>query len=646
MTLRMNIKKDFLVAASLLLISGTIPLFAQAEKSSQPHTKQIGTVSFAENIFFTGADDGCIIRWTGDGIGEHFQVSDLGIKLMAIHPNGYEIAIYETDGFSVHRISVWNWKTKTRKFAKRFSDSITFLSYTTTGTYLMAGTTSVDGLLFLNVQSGTPLSVVKENTGIVSNAKNGTTKIVTYEQQGFLKYYSMTEGNKVAQFKCEPELNNTLFVHRNGRYLVGTKNDAVFIVDATTGTTVKNIPSDKPLIISSDDDEFYYIENDKENFCMSLKKVELSKGDHQFEEMIIKPFEFQETAADISAINKAIILENIAYFCMNNGTIFTLGTEISEETATSIMYTDRSDFKITDIEIIDDEYFILVGGKLLKGAIMSQNTETLANVQATNINTTKNNELVLWTKNDVLPVSILKDGQIKEIFTPSLPINSLNVSAKSSNGNKIIITTGNQTVSIYDLENETLEEIYSGTGLQDAILIGDTLYTSKTSLTSPNSALISIDTKTKETVPLPVSGQVIFNLTQRKSSEGTAIIYGISNGSNEGKKHTEIFSFNTETKKYMPRLQWGDEDTSAFLRFINGIIYTNIGKSSTRTLDLSSKKPAGQLKRAAFLPKKITGNKSFLATLNQDGSITWYEAGTNTRLETWHYCADNYLLTR
>ena len=647
---KMKINKTFLLHSGLIFtifVLFSMPIFAQAEKSNQPHTKQISSVAISNDAFFTGSDDGSIIKWSDDGTGEHYQVSELGIKLMALNPNGYEIAIYETDGFAVHRISVWNWKTKSRKFAKRFTDSITFLSYTQNGTYLMAGTTSVDGLLFLNVQNGTPLSVIKESTGIVSAAKSGNTKLVTYDQQGFIKYYSITDGNKITQFQCEPNLNDTSFVHRNGRYLVGTKNNSIYIVDATDGKTKNIILSDKPVIISSDDGNFYYIENDKENYCSSIKTVELSKSENQFEETLVKQFDFPENASNFSGenINKSIIVDQIAYFMMNNGSIFSSGVEFSDQVITSFMFTEQSDFQIADIEIVDDIFFILVNGKLLKGTIMSENTESVNAVDATNITVTKNKELILWTKNEDLPIYLFKDGQIQELFTPELPVNSLNVSAKSSTDNKIIVTMGNQTVSIYDLDTKDYDTLYSGTGLQDAILIEDTIYASKTALTAPNSALISINVETKETVPLPVSGQVIFNLTQRKSN-GVSFIYGISNGIKEdGKKLTEIFSFNTDTKKYTPQLQWADEDTVAFLRFINGILYTNIGKSNARALDLASKKTS-QLKRAASLPKKITGNKNYLVTLNQNGSITWYETGTNNRLETWHYSSENYLVER
>ena len=57
-----SVKKDFLFVL-IFSIFCTSAIFAQAEKSNQPHTKQIGSVAFMDGTFFTGADDGCIIKY-------------------------------------------------------------------------------------------------------------------------------------------------------------------------------------------------------------------------------------------------------------------------------------------------------------------------------------------------------------------------------------------------------------------------------------------------------------------------------------------------------------------------------------------------------------------------------------------------------
>ena len=164
--------KKLLIALYIFICS--LSVFTQVQNSLQPHQKRVQSIVEFNDSFFTVGDDGFVIKWLPDGTGEHFQISDLEIKLIAISPNGTDIAVYETDGFSTHRISEWNWKTLTRKSAKRFTDSIVSLEYSAKGTYLMAGTSSVDGMLFLDPKNKlTPLAVVKETTGTITVAKTG-----------------------------------------------------------------------------------------------------------------------------------------------------------------------------------------------------------------------------------------------------------------------------------------------------------------------------------------------------------------------------------------------------------------------------------------------------------------------------------------
>mgnify|MGYP003446849015 CR=1 FL=1 len=90
-----------LLTVILLFLCSTM-IFSQAQKSLQPHQGKIQSiVESANNTFYTAGDDGFVVKWLPDGTGEHFQISDLEIKLIAVSPNGTDIAVYETDGFSI-----------------------------------------------------------------------------------------------------------------------------------------------------------------------------------------------------------------------------------------------------------------------------------------------------------------------------------------------------------------------------------------------------------------------------------------------------------------------------------------------------------------------------------------------------------------
>ena len=138
-------------AISILSIIGlSFPMFSQSQNSTQAHQDSVQVIvpsgkEYDRNkTFFSAGKDGFLINWSPDGIGEHYQVTDLEIKLAAVSPNGSEIAVYETDGGGINRLSVWNWNTLQKRFSKRFTDTITSLNYSANGTYIMCGTASVE----------------------------------------------------------------------------------------------------------------------------------------------------------------------------------------------------------------------------------------------------------------------------------------------------------------------------------------------------------------------------------------------------------------------------------------------------------------------------------------------------------------------
>ncbi|MBQ3025598.1 MAG: hypothetical protein IJD23_09875 [Spirochaetaceae bacterium] len=632
-----------LLTIILLFLCSTM-IFSQAQKSLQPHQGKIQSiVESANNTFYTAGDDGFVVKWLPDGTGEHFQISDLEIKLIAVSPNGTDIAVYETDGFSIHRVSEWNWKTLTRKNAKRFTDSIVSLEYSAKGTYLMAGTSSVDGMLFLDPKNKlTPLSVVKDFTGTVTVAKTGKTEktVLMYSPQGTLTYYNLADGSKVQEFDCETLLEQATLLYNNV-YLVGTKNDSISIIKATTGEISATIPSKNPIILKSSGSDLHFVEFDEQNDRFILKQVPLKKSDLQFIPVELQYF----TVGNLEEITANLIsTQNEIIYGTASGALYSTGIYPSDEGINIDLpkLTETANNKISDIAIIDSNYYFISHNNIYVGKILESEITLFAeNVNATNI-IALNNDLILWSINDTKPVYQLKINEnntteIIELFTIQKPITSLNASNE-----EIVTITGNSTVYVYNFEKNTNEEIYTSSGLQDAILYdSENLYVAKTAVTNPTSALINININTKETVPHPVKGDIMFSLEIQNKND-VKQIYGVSVTTSNGKKTTEIFTYTPTTKSYAPLLQWADEDTSAFVNVINGVIYTNIAKSGARSLNLNTKKSA-LLKRSASLPKAIVGNKTHLATVNQDGSITWYSTSTNAKLENWNLTAENYL---
>ena len=227
--------KRILTAVSAFILTVAV-LPAQSHISTQAHQEEVSTIIPAsdsgefEQSYFSVGKDGFLIKWSGDDQGEHYQITDLEIKMAVVSPKKKEIAVYETDGGTTIRVSVWNWDTLSRKYARRFSDSITSLSYSKKGTYLIVGTATVDGAVFINAQSGAVINKISDSTGIINYATTSESEktAVMYSPAGNLSYYNLSTGRLKQKFTTIQGLSQTVLFN-NSLYLAGVVDDTIYV---------------------------------------------------------------------------------------------------------------------------------------------------------------------------------------------------------------------------------------------------------------------------------------------------------------------------------------------------------------------------------------------------------------------------------
>jgi len=657
-----------------------VSLFAQNLVSTQPHSGNVNAIAFApDGTFYTAGDDGFIIKWNQENKGEHYQISDLEIKEIAVSPNGTDIAIYETDGYSVNRISVWNWKTKKRLIVKRLTDTVSTINFSEKGSWLMIGTNSVDGIIFLNAKSGTVLRKVKDTPGMVTMIYSSSTENsgVMYTPLGKLIYTNFKTGVTKQSISVESNLNQpTLF--NSDLLFAGTKNDYIYIYHSVTGELLTKIYEKNPKLISTrDDSSLYYLVKDGRNYILKMIQAEIQKQiDYVTVEVAtennvtenttnINSTEFELTeitseapktiiqeiekdvlyVSDKSVIVKTIYPEsrpeinmlskdstNIIALC-EDGTIQKTSIEpnttiSSMENISQIVYS-----KIYDIAVMDEQFYFLTEDSVFSSSYTDKSITTVkSNSGYTNL-IAYNNNLIFYSK--AKASNIVKsdlDSQKEEIlYKASSPIQNIHIK-----DGFLLVIEGSSKVILIDIENASAKTIYTGIGIQDAILYTQNdIYVAKTAASSPNSALIHVDANTQETVIVPMEGEVAFSLTQSTKSN---VFYGVSVYSGTSKR-TDIFAYYPDNKQYSAIFQWGDEDTNAFTTFKNGYLYSNIGKTQVLALNLTTRKSIS-LTRFASLPQKLEANTSLLVVLNKDGSISWYNAKTHSLYANWYVTVD------
>lgn len=626
------IKKITTIFLSAFLLSS---LHAQKQFSTQPHTGTVTSLIRMNDAAYSSGEDGFLIRWDNSGMGEHLQVSDIGIKKIAVSPNGRLIAVYETDDFSIHRISVWDWQTKTRKYAKRFSDTVLSVSFSFNGTYLMVGLSSAEGIVLLDAEYGIVMQLIKDQISVVSLCETSKTEstAVLYSTTGSITYVNLHTGNIVQKFSTEPGLKNPVFADINKNYLCGFKNGKIYIIFSTTGKTLASFNAKDPFLLCGlNNTHFSYIEQSvKETYA--LKQVSLEKGDLQFSPLIINSFTMPSQISAITEQNNTLLIGT------KSGALNKTSMLIQTDTLQAYKITEALYDKVLDIEVLSGSFYLLTQDTVYASKNMESANFMYPNEAHTNC-TAFNTSLILWSKGQKKTVKLINtlSGEIKELFTPKIGIETLRVYEDS-----IVCVLGSTTVMLYDLVTNKESTLYTGTGLQDAVLYSeDIMYVSKTAATNPKTPLIEINTKTKETVMLPVTGDVIFSLVVNRDLS-QPVLYGVSASTNVNAKRTEIFSYNPEKKSYAAILKWEDEDTQAFTSVINTILYTNIGKTNIRNINLSSRKSI-TLERSASLPVKVKGSNNHLLVLNKDGSISWYFENNAKKIADWCITTDGYWL--
>lgn len=629
-------KKLFTLIFSALFI---FSLEAQSHISTQSHQGQVTQIApvstrGTDGTYYSASDDGFVIKWTFDGQGEHYQFSDVAIKLIAVSPNGNEIALYETDGGSINRITVWDWKTLSRKYLKKFSDSITSLTYSANGTYLIAGTATVDGAVFIRTQGWQMVDKIKENTGIVSYIHTSKTEktCVFYSPSGTLSFYNLATGKLKQKMQIVKGLSQTVMYNEN-RYFAGVRDNTIYIT--FSGKTIASIPANNPIIISTEADyNLFYLENDgRSNY--EVKMIESKEENLVSNPRLVKTLKGPRGSA---VITTAIKDATNIYFGGRNGSVYQTEAEATITSSNMTELTEDTYSKIYGMAPAETDFYFLTSNSIYSS---SYDTGVISKLASTNgeseIIAYKDNSVILWSQSDKSPIILLDldKKSSKTLFTPKNNVQKVRLCTVEDNDYLIEIES-NSVVNLFDMQEGTFREVYSGTGIQDAVYMNNKLiYIAKSAATNPQTPLLTVNPQTMETVPLNIKGNVTYAL----STDGKTI-YGLNIISDDTGRNTYVFSFNVYTKQMTNILKFAEEDAEAFTYLSGNNLFTNIGRNKVYCYNLSTKKRFSY-NRSASIPKTICTNSRRAVILNSNGSISWCGTTDSKLLADWYLTKDD-----
>lgn len=557
--------------------------------------------------FFAAGNDGFITRFLYETMeSETLQVSVIPIKHIAVHPKKPFIAVYATDGFSTHSVSLWDWKTKKQLYTRSLTSAALCLSWSAQGTYLFIGTASPEGITVLDVK-GNVKKVYPKPPGIVMLAATGTRErsIVTYGQTGRLVYLDIKKKAMLAQYKTEDGLENPQLIAQYTQ-IVGYKNGYITVIKADSGAVIKRYSARSALFAGTITDSFpVWIEQGE-----TAHTWHLCHGD-----IISAAFTLPLPAR----ITAARHVDNAVVIGTDDGRLYRITQHDDKSLIVHELNADGL-LRIRDICIKDSKVYMLSDSALYVSASPVDTPTVLISSLSAERCTPYGSGFLLWSLEKQAPLYYVEEGQEPSIlYRPQGPLASLSVY-----GNSITIVEPFSGLTIFSSINGKQLFTYKAAGLQDAVQIDDTfVLVSKSS--SSGKPLLLINYKTGETIPLGMEGSFAYSVQRHDKADNMFFYIRLKT---DNAIQTDVMILHLDTahpshSSFTTALSYRGEDINAVLCNNGDAVLTTLGEQVLMYYD-TKKKWGRQLPRDYALPRKALMADAYIVSVNYDGSLSWW----------------------
>ncbi|MBO5607821.1 MAG: hypothetical protein J5930_08000 [Treponema sp.] len=631
-----------LAAASIVL-----PLSAQSPQiSTQPHTKAVTTIQpdSTGEAYFSAGEDGFVIKWSSDGMGEHYQISDLRITSMAVNPQNTQIASSETDGTSIHRLVVTDWASAEKLYTKQFKEPVSSVTYSAKGKFLFVTTNTVNGAYILNASNGKLLKKINDVPERISLIETGDTEksAIMYCSTGAIAYYDLTAMKAIdnAHFSTEPLLEQVRLFgsgKMKNRFLAGIKNNKVYVIDAVNGKTLCSYAGQNILLSergTSPKEGLYFASVDTGVTLYQITEKSLSD--------VVAGTSKKSTPVSVASISGipgkkicslALKSDFSAMFGTNDGQIYEARKE--NGSFTTSLLTKKMYEPILDITSSGDDIYLLTKTSLYKSSYDSKKiTQVAVNSSQEQFLILSDGSIVLWTKNSKMAVQRVIPSDSGNSMPSTLFVPKSNIRQLHSYEKKLVYVLSNSKVGIYDIDKKKDTIVYTGVSVEDAILAGSsTLYVAKASSGEGDSAIVAVTITNGETVPLKTDGYASYALAA--DSDASKNIFGIALNDLNGISVTQVYQYIPDQRKSTVLFKYNQEDSNAFVKLSYPVLFSNLGKNQIYGYNLETNK-VKMYRRTSSLPVKMAVTKDRSVFLNMDGGISWYNPNTQTPLAEWY----------
>jgi hypothetical protein len=197
-----------------------------------------------DRVLSAGAD-GFLGIWNirNNASEERFQLSSCSLVSMVRRPGETQVALIESDGLGLYRISAWDYEKKQKLFTLRFRDPVSYITYSAGGNFIIVSRSARTGVVFIHPETGELLQSPENFSSSVSFAATGRSErtMISYSPTGILSYWELEFGEEIRRFTAPPNIR-TPILFGNNRFFGGFDNHALVILDAVSGNEIIRDP--------------------------------------------------------------------------------------------------------------------------------------------------------------------------------------------------------------------------------------------------------------------------------------------------------------------------------------------------------------------------------------------------------------------
>jgi WD40 repeat protein len=610
------------------------------------HIDEITRLAFDSdtNTLISISADGTLRAWDSRSraLTSKIQVSSLPIIELVLHPTLPRAAVIESDGLTIHRLSVWDWKNRKRIFSRDIETVPLHLEFSPKGSFLAYSVADWASITIIDAKTGSWLPYLQTGFGIVSSFKISAKedKVVAYLPSGSIQYRYLRTGAHIADFPTLSNVEDPQFV-RDNLYLIGRWEDSLVALDLLTGNDVGNqrLPGFTGFTANPDNGETicYLIPEDDESVGRNLVFTFFGTG-FRSKSTRFKPIE--------NVSSNQIVRNNTAYSGSKSGRIF-------YQTSISTIPRIFSDNRLAKIDDVDITSSVLISTAEKIVTIYSDYLYRPDNTSTADQVLTHMQPNPLEGRTSVFPLAsglyALQDRTGDQgrywLFSSvegavGLPNDSYEYPLLSmdTKDQKILTVDSIGAVRIYDLWRQDFSFSETLFGLQTAIFVqGDSIIAAGRRSQTLGASTLLIDTVTGESVPLEDPSIETFKLVYDPLSHALYTLSLVREGSDTTTVVTEYAGTIFQDSKILFSMQGTHKDAT---------ISINRG-----TLFLSS----GGINKALypgtqrFMP--VDGNNNipilvrvmdqWLISLNRDSSISVWNRARGTH-ELDFYLFEDY----